>query len=55
MGSISWAGNCERCGEQAMNENVDQMHARRGPNFRAWRIGMIRSAGGTVTDPRLQV
>jgi len=38
-----------------MNSNVDQMHARRGPNFNAWRIGMIRSAGGTVTDPRLQV
>jgi len=36
-----------------MNANVDQMHARRGPNFNRWRIGMIRAAGGAVTDPKL--
>jgi hypothetical protein len=53
VGAISWAGYCSTCGRRKRNENVDQMHARRGPNFNAWRIGMIRSAGGTVTDQRL--
>lgn len=36
-----------------MNANADQMHARKGPNWNDWRVGMIRSAGGTVTDPKL--
>jgi hypothetical protein len=53
VGPISWLGNCRGCGKEAMDTNVDQMHERRGPNFNAWRVGMIRSAGGTVTDPRL--
>jgi hypothetical protein len=36
-----------------MNTNVDQMHARRGPNWNRWRRGMILAAGGTVSDPKL--
>lgn len=55
VGPIGWLGNCQRCGELAMTTNVEQMHARTGPNWNAWRTGMIRCAGGTVTDPRLLV
>lgn len=53
VGPISWLGNCQRCGELEMTSNVQQMFARSGPNFDAWRRGMIRCAGGAVTDPRL--
>lgn len=55
VGPISWEGNCQRCGELAYVSNVKQMHARSGPNFDRWRTGMIRCAGGQVTDPRLLV
>ncbi|HEY4441644.1 MAG TPA: hypothetical protein VGN14_14390 [Candidatus Elarobacter sp.] len=53
VGPISHDGNCRSCGKQAMDDNVDQMHAKRGPNFNRWRAAMIRCAGGTVTDPKL--
>jgi hypothetical protein len=53
VGPISWVGNCQRCGEAEIASNITQMHHRSGPNFNRWRAGMIRCAGGTVTDPRL--
>lgn len=53
VGAISWQGNCQRCGEAELVSNIHQMYDRRGPNWNRWRVGMIRSAGGAVTDPRL--
>jgi hypothetical protein len=49
-GSVSATGLCPACGKAAMDENVEQMLARSGPNFTKWRHGMIRCAGGIVLD-----
>lgn len=55
VGRISWAGYCREHGKAAMNSNVDQMHAKRGPNFTAWRSGMIRCAGGHFAEQKVKV
>lgn len=54
VGLISWRGNCDRHGHEALNTNIDQMHARRGPNWTSWRMGMIRVAGGHFKIPTRQ-
>lgn len=46
VGPISHDGNCKRCGRDAMNTNIEQMYAKKGPNWNRWRAGMIACAGG---------
>lgn len=50
VGPISWQGLCENCGRTRMNENVDQMEARTGPNFTLWRRQMVASAYPELLD-----
>jgi len=50
VGQISQRGYCAEHAKERMEENVDQMLARSGPNFTKWRHGMIRCAGGIVLD-----
>jgi hypothetical protein len=45
---------CETHSRERLLDNIEQMHARSGPNFQKWRRGMILCAGGTILDDNQQ-
>jgi hypothetical protein len=52
VGLLSRHRLCADCGYINLSSNIEQMTARSGPNFVKWRHGMIRCAGGIVSDSR---
>jgi hypothetical protein len=49
-GRVSITGLCPQCGKAAMDENVDQMEARKGPNWTKWRRSMVLCAHPELVD-----
>ena len=50
VGEITWEGYCIPCGRVVYEDNVMQMIARSGPNWRKWRRGMAACVGGSLPD-----
>lgn len=50
VGSISQTGKCIEHAIEALEENVQQMVARSGPNFTRWRRGMAATVGAVLLD-----
>jgi hypothetical protein len=49
-GEMSWEGLCIECARERLSSNIDQMHARSGPNFDRWRRSMALCVGGILLD-----
>ena len=50
VGLLTWRGYCAEHAAEALESNIDQMHARRGPNFDRWRRSMAACVGGVLLD-----
>jgi hypothetical protein len=50
VGALSWTGKCGRCARERLTDNIDQMHARSGPNFDLWRRQMVACAYPGLLD-----
>jgi hypothetical protein len=48
VGVMSRRQLCDRCSKALLTDNIVQMEARSGPNFKKWRHGMIRATGVRV-------
>lgn len=52
VGPISWRGLCRTCAVAHVDENIEQMTHRTGPNWSKWRHGMAACVGGSLVDDR---
>lgn len=50
VGGISQTGLCPEHGREALLSNIEQMHARSGPNFAKWRRSMVLCAYPELVD-----
>lgn len=50
VGALSWTGKCGDCARALLEDNIDQMHARSGPNFDLWRRQMVACAYPGLLD-----
>ena len=41
---------CSQCSTTRLADNIRQMEARSGPNFKKWRQGLIRATGVRLVE-----
>jgi hypothetical protein len=47
---MSWTGQCPRCGDAALLENVRGLKEHEGPAFQRWRRACVAAFGAILPD-----